>query len=139
MTKTPKAPTPATPATKSTVKRKKPIEVKVDVVPALHFYPSQDLHARLLVVLDLIESDADATQHHAALSALVNELTSAGIDYFFIRTLKEAKAGFVIQQSANIGMIGVKQVMAPVVRNILGKLGHAQLQSIAKSIRRLMV
>ena len=134
----PKTQNPTAPTVKTTVKRKKPIE-EADVVPALRFYPTTDLHTRLLAVLDLIESASDATPHRTKLSELVNELTGAGLDYYFIQTFKDAKVGFVTQQSANIGMIGVKQVLAPVIRNILGRLGHTQLQSIAKSIRKLMI
>jgi len=133
-----RSPGPKAPATKTTIKRKKNIE-DADVLTSLRFYPAKDLHRRLLLVLDEIETASDATLHNTKLSETVNELTSAGLDYYFIRTLKEAKAGFVTQQSANIGIIGVKQVMAPVVRNIIGRLEHAQLQIIARSIRHLMI
>ena len=133
----PKAPVPKAPAAKSTIRREKIVE-GVDAVPFLRFYPAKDLHKRLLAVLDQIEDASDSTMHRTKLSESVNELTSAGLDYYFIRTLKEAKVGFVTQQSANIGIIGVQQVMAPVIRNIVGRLEHAQLQAIANSIRQLM-
>ena len=134
----PKSPVPKAPAAKTTIKRKKNVE-DADASASLRFYPAKDLHKRLLLVLDEIEKAPDAKLHNTKLSETVNELTSAGLDYYFIRTLKEAKAGFVTQQSANIGIIGVKQVMAPVVRNIIGRLEHAQLQIIARSIRHLMI
>ena len=134
----PRSPASKAPAAKTATKRKKNVG-DADVLASLRFYPAKDLHNRLLLVLDEIETATDATLHNAKLSETVNELTSAGLDYYFIRTLKEAKAGFVTQQSANIGIIGVKQVMAPVVRNIIGRLEHAQLQVIARSIRHLMI
>ncbi len=106
--------------------------------PSFRFYPSRDLHNRLIVILDDIEKSPDSTLHRAKLSDSVKELTTAGFDYYFGRPLKEAKVGFVTQQSANLGLLGVQQVMTPVIRNIIGRLEHAQLQAIAQSIRQLM-
>lgn len=126
-----------TPAVKVAVNTKKSTEV-FDARPSLRFYPAEDLHRRLIALLDQIEDSPDATLHSAKLSEAVRELTTEGIDYYFLKTLKEAKVGFVTQQSANLGLTGVQQVMAPVIRNIIGRLEHAQLQAIAQSIRQLM-
>lgn len=109
-----------------------------DSKPSLRFYPEKDLHSRLVALLDQIEESPDATLHRVTLSESVRELTTAGLDYYFVRTLKHAKVGFVTQQSANLGLMGVQQVMAPVIRNIIGRLEHAQLQAIARSIRQMM-
>ena len=110
----------------------------IDSKPSLRFYPTKDLHARLITLLDQIEDSSDATLHRTKLSESVRELTSAGLDYYFVRVLKEARVGFVTQQSASLGLMGVQQVMAPVIRNVIGRLEHAQLQAIAQSIRLLM-
>lgn len=123
--------------TDSGVKPRKSIE-GIDAKPFLRFYPARDLHSRLLTLLDQIEESSDARLFSGKLSESVRELTSAGLDYYFVKTLKQAKVGFVTQQSANLGLIGVQQVMAPVIRNIIGRLEHAQLQAIARSIRQLM-
>ena len=125
------------PVATGTKKLAKSTEV-LDSKPSLRFYPTRDLHARLIALLDEIEESSDATLHRAKLSESVRELTTAGLDYYFVRVLKEVKVGFVTQQSANLGMMGVQQVMAPVIRNIIGRLEHAQLQDIARSIRLLM-
>lgn len=126
-----------TAAAKVSVKPRKSIE-GIDAKPFLRFYPARDLHSRLLTLLDQIEESSDARLFSGKLSESVRELTSAGLDYYFVKTLKQAKVGFVTQQSANLGLIGVQQVMAPVIRNIIGRLEHAQLQAIARSIRQLM-
>lgn len=109
-----------------------------DPTPYLRFYADKDLHSRLVALLDQIEDSSDATLYRVKLSESVRELTTAGLDYYFVRTLKEARVGFVTQQSANLGLMGVQQVMAPVIRNIIGRLEHTQLQVIAQSIRKLM-
>lgn len=132
-----KASVKKTPAATVAVKPKKSVEV-IDSKPYLRFYPAKDLHIRLITLLDQIEDSSDATLHSAKLSESVRELTTAGLDYYFVKTLKEARVGFVTQQSANLGLMGVQQVMAPVIRNIIGRLEHAQLQAIAQSIRQLM-
>jgi hypothetical protein len=89
-------------------------------------------------VLAQIETATDATLHRSQLTDSVKELTSAGLDHYFVQPLKDAKPGFVTLQSASLGLIGVQQVMAPVIRNVLGRLAHAQLQSVARSIRQLL-
>jgi len=73
------------------------------------------------------------------LADLAVELTNTGLDYFFMQPLKLAKAGFIIQQSANIGLAGAKQVMGSVIRNIIGRMGASQLLSVCGSIRQLML
>ena len=125
-------------AAKKPPTRKTPAPKAADDVPSFRFYPAKDLHHRLVALLDHIERASDATAHRTQLSESVSELTAAGFDYYFAQTLKEAKAGFVTQQTATIGLAGVKQVMAPVIRNVVGRLEHAQIQAIAKSIRAFM-
>jgi hypothetical protein len=63
------------------------------------------------------------------------ELTNSGMDYYFMKPLKLAKAGFIVQQSANMGMAGTQQVMGSVIRNIIGSMDAPQLLSVCGSIR----
>ena len=46
--------------------------------------------------------------------------------------------GFIIQQSANIGMAATLQVFGTVIRNVIGRMGHVQLLSVSSSIRGFM-
>jgi len=124
------------PAKKATKPKKTTSEMTE--LPSLRFYPPKDLHSRLIKVLVQIELASDATVHRTKLSESVSELTGAGLDYYFLQTLKIAKVGFVTTQAANLGIMGVQQVMAPVIRNIVARLEHDQLQTIAKAIRKLL-
>ena len=56
-----------------------------------------------------------------------------------LRSLKLAKPGFIVEQSANLGLAGVQQVMGSVVRQIIGRMDGPQLLSVAGSIRQLML
>jgi hypothetical protein len=89
-------------------------------------------------LLDAIEQAADATAHRDELSDLVVELSNAGMDYFFIKQLKLARPGFIVEQSAKLGMAGVQQVMGSVIRKIIGRMDDAQLLSVCGSIRQFM-
>jgi hypothetical protein len=106
--------------------------------PFLRFYLSDTLCMKTLSILTTIELSKDAAAHRAALADVIVELTNNGMDFYFMRPLKLAKAGFVVEQSANIGMSGVKQVMASVIRQIVGRMSSPQLLSVCKSIRQLM-
>ena len=63
---------------------------------------------------------------------------NAGMDYYFMRPLRLSKPGFLVQQSANVGMAGAQQVMGSVLRNIIGRMDGPQVLSVCGSIRELM-
>ena len=106
--------------------------------PFLRFYHSDALRAKTLAVLSTVEDASDATKHRGALGDVIVELTDGGMDYYFMRPLKVAKAGFFIEQTANLGMATAKKVFASVVRNIIGRMDPPQLVSVCGSIRQLM-
>jgi hypothetical protein len=107
--------------------------------PFLRFYHSEVLRKRTLSVLSTLEQAEDATAHREALANVVVELTNSGLDYYFMKPLKLAKAGFIVQQSANLGLAGAQQVMGSVIRNIIGRMDRPQLLSVRGSIRQLML
>ena len=106
--------------------------------PFLRFYHSEELRKETLAVLGALEKARDATAHRGALADVVVELTGSGLDFYFMRPLKLAKAGFILENSAKLGMTGVQQVMASVIRQIIGRMESPQLLSVCSSIRRLM-
>ena len=55
-----------------------------------------------------------------------------------IQPLKQAKPGFIVEQSASLGMAGALQVIGSVVRNIIGRMDKPQLLSVSASIRQFM-
>ena len=107
--------------------------------PFLRFYHSEALRKKTLSLLGTIEQAEDAAVHCDALANLVVELTNSGLDYYFMKQLKLAKPGFLVEQSANLGMAGVQQVMGSVIRQIIGRMDSPQLLSVCGSIRRLML
>jgi hypothetical protein len=106
--------------------------------PFLRFYHSASLRAKTLAVLATLEKAKDSTQHRDALADIVVELTDSGMDYFFLRPLKLAQAGFLVEQSAKFGLAGTTRVMASVIRNIIGRMDHPQLLAVCGYIRQLM-
>jgi len=106
--------------------------------PFLRFYHSAALRKKTLAMLASLESVRDPTVHRGALADIAVELTNGGLDYFFLQPLKVAKAGFVVEQSASLGMVGVQQLMGSVIRNVIGRMTGAQLLSVGKSLRQFM-
>ena len=107
--------------------------------PFLRFYHSESLRKKTLMVLDAVEQDDDPTDHGAALADLVVELMESGMDYYFMKQLKLAKVGFIVEQSASISVVCALKVIAPVLRGIIGRMSGPQLISVCGSIRQLMV
>jgi len=107
--------------------------------PFLRFYHSEAIRKKTLSLLGTVEHAPDATTHRDALANIVVELTNSGLDRYFMERLKLAKPGFLVEQSANLGMLGVQQVMASVIRQIIGRMDSPQLLSVCRSIRQFMV
>lgn len=106
--------------------------------PFLRFYHAARLRTRTLAVLTTLEHAEDPTRYTNALSDLVLELTDSGLEYYYLRPLKLAQVGFVVEQSAQLGISGVKRVIAPIVRNIIGSMDAKQLLTVCRHIRHLM-
>jgi hypothetical protein len=107
-------------------------------LPYLRFYHSVSLRTKTLAVLEAIEEAEDATIHSEALASLVLELTEAGLVYYFVKPVQDAKVGFMAQQSTKLGIASIRQVMGPVARRVIGGMNATQLQSVSKHIRYLM-
>ncbi len=106
--------------------------------PFLRFYHAESLRAKTLAVLTTLEHAQDSTRHRHALTDIVLELTDSGLEYYFLRPLKLANVGFIVEQSAQLGMGGVKRVMAPIIRNIIGSMNKQQLLTVCRHMRQLM-
>jgi len=106
--------------------------------PFLRFYHSLELHEKTIRMLDTLESARDPTAHRTAFAELAVELTNSGLHYYFIKPLKDSNAGFMLEQSASMGMVGVQQVIGTVIRNIIGRMDAPQLLSIGHSLRQFM-
>jgi len=106
--------------------------------PFLRFYHSENLRAKTLAVLTAVEKAKDSKQHRDALAGVVVELTDSGMDYFFLRPLRLAKVGFLVEQSARLGMAAATGVMASAIRTIIGRMDQAQLLAVCRYIRQLM-
>jgi hypothetical protein len=104
----------------------------------LRFELPEPLHRKTLKVLEAIEGAEDATALRDDLAGIVVALMERGLDGYFLEPLQEAKAGFIVQQSAKLGLAGAQQVMGSVIRNIIGRMDGPQLRSVCGSIRRFM-
>lgn len=106
--------------------------------PSLRFCYAEELHAKVLPLLETLEHAEDPTRHRGALGDLVVELTGAGLDFYFLQPLRLAQVGFLVQQTANLGVAGAARIMAPMIRNIIGRLDRDQLLIVVGYIRQLM-
>jgi hypothetical protein len=105
----------------------------------LRFYVPADLSKKTRSVLNTLEEAPDATLYRDALADVVVELTNGGMDYYFMKPLELAKAGFIVQQTADLGLAGALRVMGSVIRNIITRMDGPQLLSVCGSIRRFML
>jgi hypothetical protein len=106
--------------------------------PSFRFYHSEELHEEMVLVLTALESARDPTAHRNDLAEIAVKLTNSGLHYYFVRPLKVARAGFILEQSASVGMAGAQQVLGSVIRNIITRMDGPQLLSVVNSLRQFM-
>ena len=105
--------------------------------PSLRFYHSKALRTRTNSVLDGLQARPEHPKHGEAMADLVAELIEAGMDYYFLKALKQAKVGFVAEQSARLGMSGAVRLINSVSRNFIVRMDQTQLLVVASHIRSL--
>ena len=132
------APSPAKKTPAATTRRTAKPAASSHVGPFVQVHFAAALHKKVVTVLVQVEASEDATQHRDALAKVVIELLSAGLDYCFMQPLKQAQPGFLVQQSAGLGMAGAVQVQGTVIRNIISRMDHTQMLSVCISLRQMV-
>lgn len=107
--------------------------------PSLRFYHSEELREKTNTVLSALESQPDHPHHGEAIADLVTHLIEAGMDYYFLKPLKQAEVGFVAEQSARIGISGAAKLVSSVSRKFIIRMDQTQLLVVATHIRSLAV
>jgi hypothetical protein len=105
--------------------------------PSLRFYYSEALREKTDTVLSALDTRPSEPGHGEAIADLVTELIDAGMDYYFLKPLKQAEVGFVGEQSARLGISGAVKLLSSVSRKFLTRMDHAQLLVVAKHLRTL--
>ncbi len=105
--------------------------------PSMRFYHSKALREKTHAVLNALEAAPGHPRHGDALADLVTDLIEAGMDYYFMRALKQAQVGFVTEQSARMGMSGAVKLIASVNRKFIVRMNEDQLLVVAQHIRAL--
>ena len=107
--------------------------------PSLRFYHSKALQKKTHRVLARLEAQPDHPQQGDAIADLVSELIEAGMDYYFLKALKQAEIGFIAEQSARLGMSGAVKIISSVSRKFITRMDQAQLLVVGRHIRSLAV
>lgn len=107
--------------------------------PSLRFYHSEELREKTNTVLSALESQPGQPHHGEAIADLVTHLIEAGMDYYFLKPLKQAEVGFVAEQSARIGISGAAKLVSSVSRKFIIRMDQTQLLVVATHIRSLAV
>ena len=87
--------------------------------PSLRFYHSEKLREKTNTVLSALESQPGHPHHGEAIADLVTHLIEAGMDYYFLKPLKQAEVGFVAEQSARLGISGAVKLVSSVSRKFI--------------------
>ncbi len=106
--------------------------------PHIKFTHTKAMRKRTLSILDAIEEEDDPIEYREDLADIIVELSETGLHFFFLAPLSKLKMGFVVNQSANLGISGCMRVLGPTVRNIVGRMDKKQMRTVSKEMRRMM-
>jgi len=123
------------------VPAKTPRKAKATTVigPSLRFYHSEVLREKTNTVLSALETQPGHPHQGEAIADLVTHLIEAGMDYYFLKPLKQAEVGFVAEQSARLGISGAVKLISSISRKFIIRMDHTQLLVVATHIRSLAV
>ena len=68
---------------------------------------------------------------------LVAERIEAGMDYYFVKALKEAEIGFVSEKSARLGIASAVKLISSVSRKFIIRMDQNQLSVVGNHIQSL--
>ena len=71
------------------------------------------------------------------MAQVVSELVEVGMDYYFMRALRQVDVGFVAEQTARVGISGAVTLVNSMSRKYIVRMGSAQLLVVAQHIREL--
>lgn len=107
----------------------------VDDKPFIRFSHSKKLRVQTLKVLNAIDKAKDPRQYRESLAELVLDLTVAGMEHFFLESVRRLKMGFMMEQAASLGTTSVLAVISPLVRNLIGRMDAEQIREASRIIR----
>ena len=115
----------------------RPARTAVAARPSLRFHYSESLRAKTDAVLEALEAAPQHPGHAQAMAQVVGELVEAGMDYYFMRALRQVDVGFVAEQTARAGISGAVTLVNSMSRKYIVRMDSAQLLVVARHIREL--
>ncbi|KAA3642086.1 MAG: hypothetical protein DWP95_05745 [Proteobacteria bacterium] len=110
---------------------------KIKSQPSIRFFHSIELKEKTDAVLSELESNPDYPKHGHAMADLVAELIDAGMDYYFVKALKQAEIGFISEKSAMLGIASAVKLISSVSRKFIVRMDANQLSIVASHIQSL--
>ena len=107
--------------------------------PSLRFYHSTELKEKTDTLLSELESNPGHPKHGDGLADLVAELIEAGMDYYFVKALKQAEIGFVSEKSARLGIASAVKLISSVSRKFIVRMDQNQLSVVGSHIQSLAI
>lgn len=103
-------------------------------VTRLSFPLSEELRQQTVETIAKLRESSDRRQHIPLLSDLISELTEAGLEYFFVHSLKQAGVGLIGVSTAKLGIASTSKGIPVVINKVVGLMSNDQLLAVAEFI-----
>jgi hypothetical protein len=98
----------------------------------LGFPLPKELEEKINTLLDNMRNAEDKTRYANDLYSVVQDLSNVGLDYFFIKPLKEVKIGMLKMKSIEMALSVGKSGILSVTKGILKALSSEQLEVVVR-------
>ena len=102
------------------------------------FEISSDLRERIEAVIAEMRDAEKPKQHVAELVTVVLEMTDVGLDYYYLRPLGAIEAGFVLRNTAKVGLAAAKKSLPLLIRKVVSGLSDKQLLALTDVLEEMV-
>ena len=98
----------------------------------------QEVRDKAAKVIQRVRYQAPASQHLNLLLEVIDELTEAGLNFFFISPLHRVGAGSMTLKVAQMGLHSTQKGMSLVIKKVLQRLDERQLVAIIDFLQEIL-
>ena len=105
----------------------------------LAFPLSEELRQQTLETLATLRESSDRKRHIPMLGDLISDLTEAGLEYYFVHSLKKAGVGLIGVSTAKLGIASTAKGIPVVITKVVGLMSNEQLRAVADFIEEALI
>jgi hypothetical protein len=102
------------------------------------FQISREQYEQAQLVIGRIRNRKDKEETVAMLVDLIGDLTEEGLEFYYMRPLRLARANFFTKSATHMGLSSSRRAILMATRRVMGNMSFDQLNTIADHIETIV-